>query len=364
MSTAGEADVRRLLRDAANLPFGRSRTDLVEEAVRVAEWLDDPVLLTEARLDLHEAYEMSDASGKEATRTLLPFVQVLRDYDAGTHPFSRALTERVLWQSKWAAATLVSYPEVPLGHSEKLLEAMELRAQAAGHGVQSVAWSRIRLTWRVHGAAAAQEQFRRWRTMPRDATSDCLSCELSHTAELLYDLGEDEAGLKVSARVRHELLTCRTQPQWALGAALLPLVRTGRLDEAAEHHRRCVSGPRGRNLRHLVLAQNLLFLALTGNEQRGLALLQSQISAIDGIVHQLEAAVARLLTAAVDRLGDGIVLTLSDGTEMTAEDLARRSVDAARAEAARYDARNGTTTVSERVERDLAAPPLPHVPLG
>ena len=357
------ADVRELLRTATDLPFGRSRTELVEEAVRAAEDVGDPVLLTEARLNLHEAYEMDAPRSGVATRKLLPFIQVLRDYDAGAHPFSRALTDRVLWQSKWAASTLVSYPEVPLGHAEQLLEAMEERARAAGHGVHAVAWSRIWLTWKVHGAAAAQEQLRRWRAMPRDTTSDCLSCELSHTAELLYDLGEDEEGLVVSARVRHGDLTCRTQPQWALGAALLPLVRTGRLTEAAEHHRRCVSGERGRNLRHLVLAQNLMFLALTGNEERGVELLQSQIRAIDGIVHQLEAAVARLLTGAIDRCGTGIVLTLSDGTQIPAEDLVRRSTEAARKEAARYDARNGTTTVSDLVERDLAAPPLAHVPL-
>ena len=48
---------------------------------------------------------------------------------------------------------------------------------------------------------------------------------------------------------------------------------------------------------------------------------------------------------------------------MPAEDLARRSVEAARKEAARYDARNGTTTVAEVVERILTAPPLPRVPL-
>lgn len=354
------ADVRRLLRTASQLPFGRSRTELVEDAVRVAEHVGDAALLTQARLDLHEAYHMGD----EPRKSLLPFSQVLRDYDAGTHAFSRALTDRVLWQSKWAASTLIRFPEIPLGHTEQLLEAMEARARAAGHGVQAVAWSRVTVTWRVHGAAAAQEQFRRWRTMPRDATSDCLACELSATAELLHDLDDDEAGLAVSARVRRGDLTCDTQPQRALGAALLPLVRTGRLDEAAEHHRRCVRGVRGRTLPHNVLAQNLLFLARTGNEARGVELLQSQIAAIDVIAYQLEAAVARLLTGAIERVGDGIVLTLSDGEEMTAEALAGRSVDAARQEGRKFDARNGTTTVSERIEQVLAAPPLPHVPLG
>ncbi|ADG73298.1 tetratricopeptide TPR_4 [Cellulomonas flavigena DSM 20109] len=353
------ADVREILRTASALPFGRSRTQLVEEAVRAAEDVGDAVLLTQARLDLHEACHL----GGERRKSLLPFSQVLRDYDAATHHFSRALTDRVLWQSKWAASTLTGFPEVPLGHTEQLLEAMEARARAAGHGVQAVAWSRVNLTWRVHGAAAAQEQFRRWRTLPRDATSDCLACELSATAELLHDLGDDEAGLEVSARVRCRDVTCDTQPQRALGAALLPLVRTGRLAEAADHHRRCLSGVRGRSLSHMVLAQNLLFLALTGNEARGVELLQSQIAAIDVITYQLEAAVARLLSGATARTGDGIVLTLSDGEQMSAEDLARRSVDAARREGEKFDARNGTTTVSERIEQVLAASPLPHVPL-
>lgn len=359
MSAATESDVRRLLRGASALPFGRPRTELVEQAVELAARLDDPGLLTETRLLLHEAYQF----GGEQKKSLVPFSQVLRDYDAGTHRFDPWLVDKVLWQSKWAAGTLIRYARIPLDQIETLLAQMETRARAAGHGIQAVARARVNLTRHVHGAAAAEEGFRRWRTLPRDATSDCLACEKPFTAELLYVLGDDEAGLAESASVRAGDLTCRRQPHWALSEALLPLVRTGRLAEAAEHHRRGIDLVR--SVPHLegALADHLEFLARTGNEARGLELLQSEVAALDSGIYQLDAAAARLLTAVVERVGDGVVVTLSDGEEVPAEELARRCADYARSSARRFDERNGTTTVSDEVEGVLAAPPLPYVPL-
>lgn len=356
-------DVSELIRTANGLPHGRARIALTEEAVEAAGRAGDPLDLTRARLALHRAYVF----GGEPAKGFLPFTQVLRDHDAGTHEFDADLALEVLRHLKWVAWAVKRFPTIPLSTIEAGLDRIEGHARAAGRGMQSVAAARMGLTWHVHGAAAAEEAYRRWRTLPRDEVSDCQACETRNAAAFLYDLGRDADGLELSARLRHETSACSSAATSLLSTALLPLVRTGDPATAARHHARSVELDGGPSAVE-ELDDHLLFLALTGNEPRGLELLrlnarQLEEPASPWSEHLVAAAAARLLEAAVDRAGDDLTVTTTDGQDVAASELARRCADRARSLAAEFDARNGTTTVSRGVERTLTAERLSPVPL-
>ena len=76
-------------------------------------------------------------------------------------------------------------------------------------------------------------------------------------------------------------LTCSEQPQGILTTLLLPYLRTGRLEQARDAHRRAYRLHRP-NLADLGdIADHIEFCALTGNEARGLEILERHLGWLD-----------------------------------------------------------------------------------
>src|SRR5262249_19168126 len=70
---------------------------------------------------------------------------------------------------------------------------------------------------------------------------------------------------------------CSEQPRSILTALLLPYLRTGRLDEAKDAHRRAYRAHRTHLADLAEIGTHLEFCALTGNEARGVEILQRHI---------------------------------------------------------------------------------------
>ena len=93
--------------------------------------------------------------------------------------------------------------------------------------------------------------------------------------------GRDEEALALAEPVLNRQLTCTEQPQGILTKLLLPYLRTGRLAEAADAHRRAYRVVRG-NLADLDdIAEHVLFCARTGNAPRGLELVERHLGWLD-----------------------------------------------------------------------------------
>src|SRR6201996_3450224 len=87
------------------------------------------------------------------------------------------------------------------------------------------------------------------------------------------ELGDDEGALSFWGPVLAGTFRCSEEPHRVLGCALLPLLRTGQLDEARGAFLRGYSLAR-RNINLMAaVGQHVEFCALTGNEARGLEML-------------------------------------------------------------------------------------------
>lgn len=362
--TATRAEVEELIDLVTELPpFERAAP--AEELVRTADALGEAELRFRARLTLVEAYHYVH----ERHRMFAPFVYVLQQYDDAPTWLTALDRHRVLWVHKWMVTLLAEHPQVPLTQLETALDGMRRRYVEAGEGLAPVLGCAYVLQAHLHGAAAARREFDAWRRAPRTELSDCEGCEPTTRIEHLAELGRHDEARDELGQVLRGDVGCSEQPHAAVAEALASLVELGDLDAAASLHRSAYRASR-RNPAHTgSVARHLHLLARTGNLARGLDLLAEQVGAIEHPASplagmELAAAASRLLDAVV-AAGDGDVAVRGPGRPPErAADMLVRVREHARVMAHRFDERNGTTAVGERLAWWLTAPDLPPVPLG
>ncbi|GLW06679.1 hypothetical protein Misp01_18090 [Microtetraspora sp. NBRC 13810] len=362
MSDARE--VRELVGRAGDMPYGQAKTVLLEEALRRAEALRERDLTFQVRMSLTEAY----VYGAEPVKSFATFSRCLAEYDAEPGRFADWQHHSLLWQFKWAITGMTRFPEVPLGRAHDALTEMERRYREAGHGLHAVHAHRCYLAQHVGDREGAEEWFHHWQTTPRDVMSDCEGCDPNGKVAHLVWMGLDEAAVELAAPVVAGELTCHVQPQGILSALLMPYVRTGRLTEAAAAHRRAYRLVQGDANYVDDFGDHMEFCALTGNEARGLEILEREGPLLAKAASPRAAmrftGAAALLLRRLEETGHGGAAVRWNGGEIPAAELRAEMERDARAFAARFDARNGTAEQGDRVERLLAAQPLvEHLPL-
>ncbi|WP_346121389.1 hypothetical protein [Nonomuraea roseola] len=356
------ADVEEMLDQAREMPYGEARSILLEQALKAAA--HDRELAFEVRLELTEAYQY----GAEPAKSFATFSRSVAEYDADPGRWSDWHTYSLLWQFKWIASDMRRFPEIPLQRAYDALEEMERRYTQAGYGSHAIHTQRTYVAEHIGDRAAADEWFHRWQTTPRDDMSDCEGCDPSGKVWHLAWMGRDEEAIELAAPVVAGHLTCHVQPQGILSNLLLPYVRTGRLEAAAAAHLRAYRLVQGDANYVDDFGDHMEFCALTGNETRGLEILQRELPLLDRSPTPSDrmhfAGCAALLLRRLEDLGHGGLTVRRDGSDVPLDRLRAELESDARDLAARFDARNGTGEQTRRLEARLAAEPLvEHLPL-
>ena len=249
---------------------------------------------------------------------------------------------------------------MPLDRTYAVLDDMERRYRAGGHSLQAV------YTYRHRVAAARGRRRGRRRTgtgcgmtTPRDELSDCAGCDPTRKVQHLAARGRDEEAVALAEPVLAGRLTCPEQPQAILTALLLPYLRTGRLDEARDAHRRAYRAAArqpGRPGRHRRPRR-----VLRADRQRGagLELVERHLDWLDRPPSPAAAMhFAAAASAALRQAGPSTVYRRAaegrPAAEVSAASLADELAETAAGLAARFDARNGTSQQSEWIARRLA----------
>jgi hypothetical protein len=349
--------VERLIRQCWDAPYGPGQIALADEAIRHADALGDPELQFEARLAGTEAYQM----GGEPAKTFVTFSWCLAEYDAHPGRYGPREDSLLRWYFKWVAGSLCRFPEVPLERTYAVLDDMERRYRLGGHSMHAVYQHRWLVASHVGDTAAADEWYEKWTMSPRDENSDCAGCDPTDRVEHLADRGRDEDAVALAGPVLAGRLTCAEQPQAILTSLLLPYLRTGRLDEARDAHVRAYRAHRHQRSDLSSIADHVLFCALTGNEARGLELVDRHLDWLERAPSpyaELEFAGSAAVVLRRSAVRD---LEFRGGA---AGELGDQLAARARGLAARFDARNGTPHQSERIEERLAIEPVvAHLPL-
>ncbi|GAA4237036.1 hypothetical protein GCM10022254_48040 [Actinomadura meridiana] len=351
-------DVYELMTRSQELPYGEAKTVLIEDALRRAEAAGDEVLAFHVRVRLTDAYRY----GGEPVKAFATFSRTLTDHDRDPGRFGE--TRGLLWQMKAIVSSLTLFPEIPLDRAYAVLDDMERRYRAGGHSLQAVYHYRNVVARHV-GDGSADDWYAKWRAAERDDLSDCEGCDPTGMARHLVESGRYEEAFEIAAPVLNATLTCNEQPQ-SIQTAMLPVyLRTGRAEQAADAHRRAYRVHRARLADLSDISEHLAFCAATGNEVRGLEIVQRHLGWLDRApsVHaEMEfCAAAALVLERLATAGHGALAVRRPAAddrpaadvpvpELHAE-LAARATELA----ALFDARNGTSHQGDLVRELLAA---------
>ncbi|MEV8124176.1 hypothetical protein AB0P07_08675 [Streptomyces sp. NPDC085944] len=338
-------------------PYGRTRTVTAEELVDAAEQFEEPLPLVRALLELQEAYTY----GSEPRKSPVTFARLLTLFDEQPDVFDENLRHLVFWRFKWVAAALRALPEIPLASLRQWLTEMRDRYEKAGYGLQPYYGQAYRLA--AHIGEDADLAYELWAGRTRTRLSDCEACEICERA--LYHLasGDDERALRTWEPVLAGKESCQEEPARSMAYALLPLLRTGHTDRARELHLAGYRGCRRNPSMSGEVGRHLEFCALTGNEARGLELLAENRALFDEVDSPLELldflTGVEVLLQRVEQLGHGELPAAGyPGRTWTVAGLRAEVRGRAADLAARFDARNGTTTHTERRAARLERAPL------
>jgi tetratricopeptide (TPR) repeat protein len=354
MSLTGE-EIWAALADNGRAPHGPVRIARGEYLVDAAEAAGDPAVRAQALIDVIEAYEF----GAEQPKMLVPFAKLLRLWDEAPHAFDRRRTHSLFWYFKWTTGGMIGVPEVPLASISRWLEEMKSRYRQAGYSPRAVHMGRHRLAREAGDMETARAEFQAWLDAPRDQMADCHACELGDQGWWMTQLGRDEEAAALWRPVLEGESSCAEEPHRVLAHSLMPLVRLGRLDEARANHLRGYRLARGVPNLRAALGRHLEFCALTGNEARGLEILAEHAAYLTEGAEDAETRL-EFLTGAAILLGRLTALGLG-GLDLAATnvaDSAADTLDRIKALCDRFDRRNGSSAVSDRVARRLAQRPL------
>ncbi|MFB7177476.1 tetratricopeptide repeat protein [Streptomyces sp. NPDC056257] len=366
MTTLTREEIVRGLAENREAPNGAARNAHAEALAGAAEANGDRPLFREALDNLINAYLYSS----ESSKMLVPFARLLQEYDQDPGAFGEWDAHSLFWQFKWVASAISDSPGIPLESAVGWLDEMERRYRIAGYSERPVREAELWLAHAIGDDERAERAFRRWLAAERDDMSDCQACELNGQGQYAVVQGNDAEALERWQPVLTGDLVCAEEPHRVLATSLLPLLRLGRADEARSNHVRGYRMARGNDSLLPSVGKHIEFCALTGNESRGLEILAEHAAHVAPLAN-LDDRLAfhggiLVLLRRLEELGHGRIPAVPyEGAPRTVSELYEvlhaGCLDIAR----QFDARNGTTRVSDRfLARVGREPLLGALPLG
>ncbi|WP_341941456.1 hypothetical protein [Microbacterium sp. LWH10-1.2] len=294
---------QQLLEEIDRTPWGPAEQALVSDAVALALEIGDERLEYEARMR-----QTASANMNGATDVMLnSFAWCLAHHDADPQRFPADLDyggADLMWQFKWMASALRSSPAFSVEQISAVLDDMEAHYRTAGLGLSGVLTARFEDAWdagRIDDAETLRVQLE---ATPRDEHSHCDACGRSQFAGFFADTDRDDEAIRLVEEMIEGGFSCGEEPEHALSRALLPYLRAGRPDDAKTAHLRSyrLAKDNPDNLR--IVANNIVFAAITGNEARALTMVERHIAwlAHDGLNVDAHFAALAAFALALDRV--------------------------------------------------------------
>ncbi len=339
---------------ADETPVGMDRVRAHEGALRLAQAHGSFAEEFVARLDLTQAlFHVPDDP-----HTLVHFAWLRRALEP-QHALDQADRDAVLWRLKWAIELIEELPDVPLTSLVAAIDDVEEVYRAEGAALRPVHSARARLARQTGDADAVARELSAWLAEPRDSHSDCLACE--HRGQSRVIAPDDPSrALELLAPVVDGDLTCDEEPHSSLADAAELRLALGDVEGAVDAYRRswhlCQDDPNAAT----TVASCLRVLLRLGNADRAVDLLLPRLGWLDELPSPLvrmwfSATAAHVLDRA---LVVGLAPAEVDGRPVS--DVARELRDGAFEIAAAFDARHGSTVVSETLSRRSRRRPRPH----
>lgn len=361
------ARLSQLLEEIDRTPWGAAEQALVAEAVALAQELGDEQLEYQARMRQTASANM----GGQTDVMLNSFAWCLAKHDADPARFPIDIDNGaadLMWQFKWMASALRASPAFSTAQIAAVLDDMEEHYRRAGLGMSGVLTARFEDAWDAGRHDEAEQLRVQLETTPRDDYSHCDACGRSQIAGFFAETGRDEEAIRLVEEMIEGGFSCGEEPEHALSRVLLPYLRAGRTEDARAAHLRSYRLAKDNPDNIGIVANNIVFAAVTGNEARALAMVERHLPwlahdqlNVDGHFAALSAIAFALDRVAAAGHGDTPVRGADapalqqffgehDGA-WNASELAAAATAAAERIGADFDERDGTTGHADRHAR-------------
>lgn len=359
MTLAGREQVEDLLDRASELDR-RSAQPLLEEAVRLADALQDVRLGLRARDMLVDAATFSGRSDIG----LVAFAWILAHVDRD--PELECELGDLMWMYKWIAANAAQYPHIERVRLDALIADMERRYRERGLSLRAVYSIRCRIALLLGEPPQAMQHLERLKSEPKDGSNDCTACETNREVEVLALNGRLDAALAAGEPLFDGRQACAEVPANTCSMLLLPLLERGERERAESFQRRAERDLERVDDPLLSIGHHLAYLGQVGRHDHGVGLLQRHaLAALDhkesvtrfyffrGAAHLVAGAAGRCARVP---LAAGRRLPFSpDAAGYDTARLATHFREIATDEARRLDRRNGNAFYGERVALGAAS---------
>ncbi len=225
--------LEELREQAWNTPMGDSKIALWEEAVRLADTLGDIDEGLDVRTSLMEA---ANEWGRPDIE-LVAFAWCLAQYDKDPARFKHE-EHSLLWTYKRVLGTLMAFPNISKTRIDSAFEDYKSRLERLGKPLSPHDEFRLRFELHRGDADAVERAYSQFKRHSKASSLDCRACQLHDEVRYQLFAGHDEAGLEAAQLLfKKHAPNCNRIPHATHGLVLQPLLRLGRLDEAAVQHR-------------------------------------------------------------------------------------------------------------------------------
>lgn len=248
-----EERIGELVDQVYSIPEGPERVAIWEEVVRLIDSLADDQRSYEARLALVDAANWAGMHD----RALVAFSWCLSHKDLTQQHDAHDL----LWKFKWILQNITQFAGVAAEQIVAMEDDMAKRLASVGYSPRPIEYIRCINRIRMGDFEAAQRDFLRWQSAPRDAMADCSACEKDNQVEYLAELGNNEEAVRVGEPLitaQHPL--CKEVPHFTHGHIVRPLLRLGRHDLAQPNFEAAMKRIRGKAKFLQGMAEQILFL--------------------------------------------------------------------------------------------------------
>ena len=277
MSAGGESgeyidQIEKLLQASLQLSDYDSRIQLYEEAIRIADLHGDIELGYRLRRDLVDLASHGLKYDVYGVTFAWCFAQAQRDPE-------RFLPQDLLYHYQHVIGKLVNFPQFRRDMYEDLFADVVKHLRVHGYSPRTVMIERRSVAIDFGDLKMAEAADLEWRKHPRDAMSAGLGFESGRQIEYEHTRGADEKAIEVMDKWFGNSRREDWCDDWIGGEALLPLLRLGRVEQAATLHVRYWKQIRAGSGYQWFWGPHLSFLGLTDNIDRGIRVFQTMFAA-------------------------------------------------------------------------------------
>jgi pentatricopeptide repeat protein len=290
-----------LLGEAYHLDNGDAKVQLLEEAVKLADALQDVDMSFYSRMQFTEAATFAGRS----ERLMTSFSWCLAKYKEDPEQFEEYGYD-LLWQFKWVIGGVSTFPHISYGEFQRLLGQMKEMYQEHGYGMRPIHYSHFRYCCDTGDFAKASELLGQWDACPPDEMEDCDACETDSLVTYHAEIDQPDIAMEKAKGILSGDQTCAEVPHITYSTLLRSLAQLNRYDEADEFHAKDYRLIR-RNPEFIrQVAEHISYLTHRGNLKKAVSLLEKHVGWIIG-TYELMPRYYFLTAAAhlLDRLGEG-----------------------------------------------------------